>query len=179
MYRIPVPYLKLTNDFKILDVSKSVTHLFHPVSSFLDLVDAESQYKFRQISHIPSPGTMEVNLKTVDSPTTLFTIHFNHQVKEKIIHIVCMNTSSAYDSVSMEFQELRQQIQAGEWLDLLPSSTQEVAPTPLSKKEAERKIATINDLLGIIKHDLDKSGKIEYVNLIQSELDDIKQYLNS
>lgn len=180
MYRIPVPYLKLTEDFQIVNVSKSVTHLFYPVSSFLDLVDLDSKAKIKRILTIPSPGKMELNLKTVDSPTSLFTVYFNYQSKEKLIHLVCLDETSSYNDVQLEYKQWRQQIQTRDWNEVVPPSTeQEAALTAFDKKQAERKITTINDLLGIIEEDLSEVGKLEYIKLIQSELEDIKGILRS
>ncbi|MCG1020186.1 hypothetical protein [Sutcliffiella horikoshii] len=180
MYRIPVPYLKLTEDFQIVNVSKPVTHLFHPVSSFLDLVDIDSRSKIKRILSIPSPGKMELNLKTTDSPTSLFTVYFNYQKKEKLIHLVCLDETSSYTNVQMEYQQWRQQIQTRDWNDVVPNPTElEPELTEFNRKQAERKINTINDLLGIIKEDLSEAGKLEYIKLIQSELEDIKGILRA
>ncbi|QFT88460.1 hypothetical protein FIU87_07385 [Bacillus sp. THAF10] len=108
MYRIPVPYLKLTDDFKIVDVSQPVTHIFHPVINFLDLVDLESKRKFKQILQTTSIGTMEVNLKTIESPTSLFKVFYNYQKKDKMIHLVCMSEDASYHTVQSELKEWRQ-----------------------------------------------------------------------
>lgn len=178
MYRIPVPYLKLTEEFKIVNVSKPVTHLFHPVSSFLDLVDLDSKAKMKQIFTTPSPGKMEVNLKTVDSSTTLFTVYFTYQSKEKLIHLVCMDESSSYNNVENEYKQWKEQIRTRDWSELVPTPIEsENGPNEFNRKQAERKITTINDLLGIIQEDLTEVGKLEYIKLIQSELNDIKGIL--
>ncbi|WP_404470086.1 hypothetical protein [Sutcliffiella horikoshii] len=179
MYRIPVPYFKMTEDFEIINVSQSVTHLFYPVTSFLDLVDWDSKTKFKQIKTIPSPGVMELNLKTTDSPTTLFTVYFHYQPKEKLIHLVCMNESSAFQDVQLEFQQWRKQLEENKWNEVVMTDAEPDVSLEFHKKQAERKISTINDLLGIIQDDLSEVGKLEYIKLIQSELEDIKGLLRS
>ncbi len=180
MYRIPVPYLKLTEDFQIVNVSKPVTHLFYPVSSFLDLVDLDSKAKLKRILTIPSPGKMELNLKTTNSPTSLFTVYFNYQSKEKLIHLVCLDETSSYNHVQMEYQQWRQAVQTRDWDDVVSTPIeQEAAISAFDKKQAESKISTINDLLGIIQDDLSEVGKLEYIKLIQSELEDIKGIIRS
>ncbi|WP_404449427.1 hypothetical protein LG307_07340 [Sutcliffiella horikoshii] len=179
MYRIPVPYLKLSEDFDIINVSQSVTHIFYPVSSFLDLVDLDSKAKFKQIKTIPSPGVMELNLKTTDSPTTLFTVYFHYQQKEKLIHLVCMNETSAFQHVQLEFQQWRKQLENNDWNEIVTTNGEPNPSFEFYKKQAERKISTINDLLGIITDDLSEVGKLEYIKLIQSELEDIKVLLRS
>jgi len=179
MYRIPVPYLKLSEDFDIINVSQSVTHIFYPVSSFLDLVDWDSKAKFKQIKTIPSPGVMELNLKTTDSPTTLFTVYFHYQQKEKLIHLVCMNETSAFQHVQLEFQQWRKQLEDHDWNDVVATDAEPDVSFEFHKKQAERKISTINDLLGIIQDDLSEVGKLEYIKLIQSELEDIKGLLRT
>lgn len=179
MYRIPVPYFKLTEDFEIINVSQSVTHIFYPVTSFLDLVDWDSKTKFKQIKTIPSPGVMELNLKTTDSPTTLFTVYFHYHQKEKVIHLVCMNETSAFQHVQLEFQQWRKQLENNDWNEVVETNAEPDISTKFYKKQAERKISTINDLLGIIQDDLSEVGKLEYIKLIQSELEDIKGLLRS
>ncbi|MEA3321961.1 MAG: hypothetical protein U9Q88_18520 [Bacillota bacterium] len=179
MYRIPVPYFKMTEDFKIIDVSQSVTRIFYPVTSFLDLVDWDSRGKLKQIKTLPSPGVMELNLKTTDSPTTLFTVYFHYQQKEKLIHLVCMNETSAFQHVQSEFQQWRKELENNEWNDVVTTSVEPDTSFEFHKKQTERKISTINDLLGIIQDDLSEVGKLEYIKLIQTELEDIKDLLRS
>lgn len=179
MYRIPVPYFKLTEDFGIVNVSQSVTHLFYPVTSFLDLVDCDSKTKFKQVKTNPSPGVMELNLKTTDSPTTLFTVYYHYQQKEKVIHLVCINETSAFQHVQLEFQQWRKQLENNDWNEVVAPNTEPELSNEFHKKQVERKISTINDLLGIIEDDLSEVGKLEYIKLIQSELEDIKGLLRS
>ncbi|MFE7063572.1 hypothetical protein ACFVAD_15600 [Sutcliffiella sp. NPDC057660] len=177
MYRIPVPYFKLRSDFSILDVSKEVTHLFYPVTSFLHLVDSESRNKLKQLLNVPSPGKMEINLNTIESPTTLFTIHYNYQSKEDIIHLVCLNESASYHHIQYEFQQIKEKIQSGAWEKVIPTAV-EGTTNNINLQKASRKISTINDLLNIIQHDLQSAGKEEYAELIRSELADIKEFLS-
>lgn len=177
MYRIPVPYFKLRGDFSILDVSKEVTHLFYPVTSFLHLVDSESRNKIKRLLNVPSPGKMEINLKTIESPTTLFTIHFNYQQKEDTIHLVCLNETDSYNHIHFEFQQIREKIQSGSWEKVIPKET-EATEHNFNLQQAARKISTINDLLNIIQYDLQSAGKEEYAELIRSELTDIKEYIS-
>ncbi|KPB03957.1 hypothetical protein [Bacillus sp. CHD6a] len=179
MYRIPVPYIKLTEDFKIIDVSQSVTRIFYPVTSFLDLVDWDSRAKLMQLKTNPSPGVMELNLKTTDSPTTLFTVYFHYQPKEKLIHLVCMNETSAFQHVQSEFQQWRKQLANNDWNEVVTTNAEADTSSEFHRKQAERKISTINDLLGIIQDDLSEVGKLEYIKLIQSELEDIKELIRS
>jgi len=174
MYRIPVPYFKLRSDFSILDVSKEVTHLFYPVTSFLHLVDSESRNKLKRLLNVPSPGKMEINLNTIESPTTLFTIHYNYQPKEEIIHLVCLNESASYNHIQFEFQQIKEKIQSGAWEKVIPTSMED--NTHL--QQASRKISKINDLLHDIQHDLESAGKGEYAQLIRSELADIQAYIS-
>ncbi|MGD6833552.1 hypothetical protein ACQCT5_15385 [Sutcliffiella halmapala] len=177
MYRIPVPYFKLRSDFSILDVSKEVTHLFYPVTSFLHLVDSESRNKLKRLLNVPSPGKMEINLNTIESPTTLFTIHYYYQPKEEIIHLVCLNESDSYNHIHFEFQQIKEKIQSGAWEKVIPTQVEETALN-INLQQASRKFSTINDLLNIIQHDLQTAGKEEYVELIRSELADIKAYIS-
>lgn len=177
MYRIPVPYFKLRSDFSILDVSKEVTHLFYPVTSFLHLVDAESRNKLKRLLNVPSPGKMEINLNTIESPTTLFTIHYNYQPKEDIIHLVCLNESASYNHIQFEFQQIKEKIQSGAWEKVIPTPLEETTHN-INLQQASRKISKINDLLNIIQHDLESAGKEEYAELIRSELTDIQAYIS-
>ncbi|CAG9620499.1 hypothetical protein [Sutcliffiella rhizosphaerae] len=176
MYRIPVPYFKLRDDFQIIDVSQSVTEIFFPVVNFQDLVDLESKMKLRQLLHNHSSGKMELNLKTVDSPTTLFTVYYNCNKHDRTIHLVCMNETSSYENVKFELEQWRHHIQTGGWKDIIHEPT---TITEFDIKHVEKKIDSINELLGFIQNELNQVGKLEYMKLIQSELDDIKKYLNT
>jgi hypothetical protein len=120
---------------------------------------------------------MEINLITIESPTTLFTIHYNYQPKEDIIHLVCLNETASYKYIHFEFQQIREKIQSGEWEKVIPTPVEETAHN-INMQQASSKIPTINDLLNIIQHDLQSVGKEESAELIRSELADIKAFIS-
>jgi len=151
MYRIPVPYFKLRSDFSILDVSKEVTHLFYPVTSFLHLVDSESRNKLKRLLNVPSPGKMEINLNTIESPTTLFTIHYNYQPKEEIIHLVCLNESASYNHIQFEFQQIKEKIQSGAWEKVIPTSMEDNTHLQQASRNAQDGISMIQTAEGALQ----------------------------
>lgn len=84
---MPLPYFQIDQDFTILAASESAWSLFQPSDSLLHLIDEESQQKAKLLLFSKNILSIELVMKTIDSPYALIKLTCNWEKDNG--HIIC------------------------------------------------------------------------------------------
>ncbi len=181
---IPVPYFILDQDFTIIETSKVTSRDFPIVSSFLDIIDEESQAKFTGLLTSQS-ASGEVNMTTIEGKAVLFDLYFN-QVNN-FIHIVAIKKSSEYLLVQSQMVQLREQmgmISVDTSESFLANFDKGVStsipnqePKDYDAVNVQNRLQTIEEILRMVRPDFIENYKSDYIELLLEQVSELKRLI--
>ncbi len=185
----PVPYFIMDKQLTIKDASNEASERF-PIStsSFLDLVDSESQQKVIHLLTKRESAVFEANMKTKENPLSLFDL-YPKWVNDSC-HLICIEKAENIHHIMQLIHRLREQLDQTNFDEYTSNMKRDIIPSILNinmndmnrlsitnasgrVEEIPNKVESIQELISIFRPDLIEVGKSDYLEIIDRHLDEI------
>lgn len=170
-YRLPVPYFIIDENLDILECSELAEEQFPVRASLLDILDAGSRSKaMKLIQPTRHRAVVELNFMNRAGAVSLYEVY---QSWQEAGTIVCISRQSRINQISDTVRDMQQ------WStrDKPPAPTErngnneELEKTEAQHRELRRCLATMMDILTVIRPCLIEADKSEYADLLIEQIE--------
>ncbi|MCI3920607.1 hypothetical protein MO973_10220 [Paenibacillus sp. TRM 82003] len=176
--RIPLPYVQIDRDHKLLFLSSAASEQFPAASSFLQWADVGSTAKVKEWLQ-PDAGAaaakVELNLRTAEGELLLFDV-YQRWDETGVGHMSLVRAQHAIEPLLSRIAEMREQVRRQP--SIPPDPTPSGAAVRGLQEAMDRlkdHLGTVRDLLSLLRNDLLEAGKEAYEALIVHQLEEAER----
>lgn len=183
---LPIPFFVVDGDFTIVARSRSADQTFTHSVTFIELVDEGSHDKAKQFLTGQEQHTVvELHLTDDESEVTLYDIHQSwHEGRG---FLACIKKQRSVDALRHALLEIRERLDEGpgptdeeKVLRLVPFQKNRDGADPTTQLQLVRlasMVGMLAELLNMLRPELADVGKIEFADMLQSQIEQALQYI--